>query len=257
MKKRNQPLVWISSLLLLATVSVFAEHHEEADKPADAESQAKAKAILEAADEAIKKVEAASFKGRLEPSGIALNFVQASKGYGVMSGWQADYGMPKYFHGVSETTRDGKDVKIEGGGNGDTFYVIDHANKKGYEDMDPGVMGSMGNALRGIGLMELVHPSPFDDELESELTYLGTEDVDGVLCDKINVVYTGGRGESTWFIAQEDHLPRRRVRHFKTPQGDGAIEITISELNIGPKIDSSQFTMTLPEGYESIDDFAP
>ena len=30
MKKRNQPLVWLFSLLLLATVSVFAEHHEEA-----------------------------------------------------------------------------------------------------------------------------------------------------------------------------------------------------------------------------------
>ena len=257
MEKYRQSLGWVLAFLVLAAVPVSAEHHEEADKPADAESQAKAKAVLQAADEAIKKVDAASFKGRLEPSGIALNFVQASKGEGVMSGWQADYGMPQYFYGVSETTRDGKEVKIEGGGNGDTFYVIDHANKKGYEDMDPGVMGSMGNALRGIGLMELVHPAPFDDELESELTYLGTEEVDGVLCDKVNVVYTGGRGESTWFIAQEDHLPRRRVRHFKTPQGEGAIQITISELNTGPKIDSSQFTMTLPEGYEAVDDFAP
>ena len=75
---------------------------------------------------------------------------------------------------------------------------------------------------------------------------------------KIHVVYSGGRGETTWFVGTEDYLPRRRIRHFNIPgQGEGTLDITLTGLEVDPGVDADTFTMKLPEGYEQVDDFAP
>ena len=72
-----------------------------------------------------------------------------------------------------------------------------------------------------------------------------------------DLVYAGGQGESTWFFSKDDLLPRRRIRHFSMPQGDGAIEINVAALETAPEADPALFKLALPEGYEQIDDFAP
>ena len=53
-------------------------------------------------------------------------------------------------------------------------------------------------------------------------------------------------------------LPRRRLQKFTVPgQGEGALEINLSNLVINPELDPALFRMKLPAGYEQIDDFAP
>ncbi len=108
-------------------------------------------------------------------------------------------------------------------------------------------------------MAEVVHPRPSDDGIGADSAELqGTETVGGVECHKVHVVYSGGQGESTWFFSTEDYLPRRRVRHFNVPdQGEGTLEITITDLEIDPEVEPETFKMKLPEGYEKVDDFAP
>jgi hypothetical protein len=215
--------------------------------------------ILKKVDAAAKAVAGVRYKSRAEPGGVAVNFVGPSAGEGVMFGWNGT--TPERFYVHVKTRMPGSDEEIEltGGGNGDTFFIIDHKNKKAYEDMDPAVMGSGARALRGAGMVEFVHDRPFDDELNAEVVELqGAEKVGETECYKIRVVYSGGQAESTWYFSKKDYLPRRRIRHFTIPdQGEGTLQVDISELEVNPEVSPALFQLKLPEGYEQIDDFMP
>ncbi len=240
------------------------EAHEvmEAAKEAmetEEEEVSEAIAILRKVDAAVKAVQAVRFKASVEPAGIATAFVAPAEGEGLMTGWNGQ--TPEKFWAKVKTSRQGSDepVLISGGGNGDLFFLIDHQAKKAYQDMDPGVLGSSGRALTTLGMAEFVHPTPFDDELSADKAeLLGTEEIAGEECYKIDVVYSGGRGQSTWYFSTEDYLPRRRIRRFSDPQrGEGSIQVTMAELSVDPELKPELFEMVLPEGYEQIDDFAP
>jgi outer membrane lipoprotein-sorting protein len=223
-----------------------------------AEGEPSAMDILKKADAAIKAVDAVYYKVKVVPTGIAARRNGAAEGEGYMFGW--DGGGPEKFYASLKTTKadTGESVEVEGGGDGESYFVIDHTAKKAYEDMDPGVMGTSGRILRGLGMAEYVHNAPFDDELGAEKAELqGTETISGEKCYKIHVVYAGGQGQSTWYFAESDFLPRRRVRHISNPRGEGTIDTTISNLKVDPKAKPELFKLTLPEGYEQIDDFAP
>jgi hypothetical protein len=214
--------------------------------------------ILKKVDAAAKAVNAVRYAATARPSGIAESFVGAAEGEGVMVGWAGF--MPERFYTRVKTTRRGSTeaVELTGGGNGQVYFLIDHTAKKAYVDMDPLVLGSSANTLRGIGMIEFVHDAPFDDELNAEQVRLvGEEAVGGVACFRIDVVYGGGAGESTWFFAKSDYLPRKRIRRFSSPEGEGAIEQTLTELEVDPRIDPAVFEFKLPAGYQQVDDFAP
>jgi outer membrane lipoprotein-sorting protein len=244
-------IVW--TVIVLASVAVCAQEQAPAGETPDP------KEILQKADTAIKKIDAVRFSAVSIPTGVALNFAAAAEGEAVLVGWNQEWGMPEKFYVHVETTRQGKEQELTGGGNGETFFLIDHTSKKGYEDMDPAVMGSSTGTLQRFGMQEYVHVAPFDDELKAEkIEYQGTEEVGGVLCHKVFVEYAGGQGKSTWFFGTSDYLPRRRVLLFSLgDQGEGSVTIEIKKLEIDPKVDPSLFTMNLPEGYERVDDFAP
>ena len=245
-------LILLAPISLLLTAPVIAEEAAEAKPVRDA----KAVEIVEKADAATKKVSAVAFECSMEPFGAATNFVQAVTGKGVISGWNGQ--IPDYFHLVVSLEQGGQTVKYEGGGNPESYFLIDHSTKKGYEDMDPNVMGSAATVLQTAVIMEYVNPKPFDDELAAEsLIYKGKVDVEGTSCHEIDVVYSGGNGESTWYFGEEDFLPRRRVRHFNMPQGKGGIDIRFFNIEADPELDNARFSMKLPEGYEQVDDFAP
>lgn len=251
-----KPLLFPLLLLALLAPAALAEKTETAEVAAPDPIE-----ILKQADAAAKKVEAVRYRAASTPTGIATNFISAAEGEGVLAGWNADYNMPGRFYARVETTPVGSDQKmaLTGGGNGDTFFLINHQEKKAYEDIDPAVLGSTGQIVGAFGMRELVHPTPFEDEIGAEkIEYQGTEKVGDVECHKIHVTYSGGQGESTWLIAKDDHLPRKRIQHFDIPgQGAGTFEITLTELEIAPEIDPELFRLDLPEGYAQIDDFAP
>ena len=223
-----------------------------------AAEESEAVKIFRKVDAAAKAVTGVRYKVSSEPSGVATTFVAPAEGGGVMFGWTGQ--QPEKFAMKVKTTQPGTDEPLEftGGGDGETFFLVDHVGKKAYEDFDPAVMGSGGQALFAVVMAEFVHPTPFSDEINADVAELqGTETVAGVECHKIHVVYSGGRGESTWFVSTEDYLPRRRIRHFTTPQGEGSLDIVISELEVDPEVGDGDFAMKLPEGYERVDDFAP
>ena len=243
----------ILAILILAVVSGgAAAQDEQGPDPIE---------ILKKADAAIKEVDAVAYTARSTPTGIAENFVTAAEGEAIVVGWRDDWNQPEKFYVHLKTTKRGSDEPLEltGGGDGDMFFLIDHSEKKAYEDMDPNVMGSSGQTLQAFGMREFVHDKPFDDELDAPtVRYEGTEEVNGEECHKIFVEYADQNQKSTWFFDTDDYLPRRRVRHFSFgEQGEGTFTIEIVKLEVNPEIDASTFKIKLPEGYEQIDDFAP
>jgi len=215
--------------------------------------------ILRKADAAIKAVSSVRYDAESKPTGVAARFgFLPVKGRAVMSGWAN--GNPERFfaHLVSTSPDSGESTEWTGGGDGDTFFIINHAEKKAYEDMDPNVLGSAGRVLQALSMPEFVHAAPFDDELGApKVDYLGTETVGGVKCHKIGVDYGQAGRKSTWFFSTEDSLPRRRSIEFSSPQGDGSLDLVISNLEVDPAIDPAVYKLVLPDGYQQIDDFHP
>jgi hypothetical protein len=239
-------------LLLGLCLTSFTLAEEKADGAVDA---ARAHEIFVKADAAIKAIDSVRFRSVSTPTGVAVNFAPPSEGTALLVGWNGS--MAQSFYSHVKTEKDGEQFELTGGGDGDTYFIIDHRNKTAYEDMDPAVMGSIGGSLQSVAMLEFVHDAPFDKELASEeLELLGTEKAAGVECYKIHVDYGDGQ-QSDWFLSTSDYLPRRVVRHFQFGDLVGSMSQEIYEIEIDPKIDPALFKLKLPEGYQQIDDFAP
>lgn len=245
----------IYAWLALALVgSVAAEQ-----SPAESSRSDEALEIVKKVDAAIKKIDSVRLEARATPTGSVEAFLPASEGTAVLIGWNGSTAEKFYSHVTTKRQGTGETLELTGGGDGETYFIIDHGAKQAYEDMDPLVLGSGRNPLAAVGMIEFVHDRPFDDEINADkLELLGEEKVGQEDCYKVHVVYSGGQGESLWFFSKSDYLPRRRVRKFDIPQqGEGALEITITKLELDPQVEPEMFKLQLPEGYEQIDDFYP
>ena len=231
---------------------------ETASAPQPDPDEPEALRILRRADAATRAVQSVRYRASSVPSGVATNFVTPAEGEVLMSGWTGA-GLEKYrTHIATAKTSSAEAQEFTAGGNGDLYYLVDHPSKKIYVDMDPNVIGSSARTVGSIQMIEFVHPTPFSDEINGDNAELqGIEKVAGVDCYKIDVTYSGGQGRSIWYFSTADLLPRRRVRIVNTPDGDGSIEITISDLTIAPEVTPGAFEVESPEGYQRIDDFAP
>lgn len=150
--------------------------------------------------------------------------------------------------------------RITSGGDGDMFYVIDHRNKKAYEDLDPNVIGSFGRLLNGAVMIEFVIGEPFTDEINGKVKeFKGSKVIGGVDCYEVYVVYnTPGDNAATWYFSKKDFLPRGRIDETKLRDGrPWHQEKMLSNLLAEPKLDDDDFKVKLPEGYTKTDDFAP
>ena len=136
------------------------------------------------------------------------------------------------------------------------FYVVDHAAKKAYEDIDPQVIGSFGRTIQGAYMIEFVHATPFEHEIQGAKKELrGSEVVGGEDCYKLYVEYAQQNAPAAlWSFSKKDFLPRRRIDTY--PNGV-SVQKTITNLKADPKLPDEAFTLKLPEGYTKTDDFAP
>lgn len=107
--------------------------------------------------------------------------------------------------------------------------------------------------LTGI-LDEYVIPDPFMDEVIGCSRVLeGTQEIGGVVCDIVYVVYADSITEARWFFGQEDHHPRR-VERFVNMEGiTGAQVLEISNLDTDPGFGLENFILEIPdESYTSV-----
>lgn len=216
--------------------------------------------ILKKVDAAAKAVKSVRYDVTYEADGAGASRMSKLQGSVVESGFSR--GAPeKYLIDVDVTMAGSSEPrKISGGTDNDLFFVVDHASKKAYEDIDPAVMGSAGRALRAAMMTEFVADAPFTDEINGKSQELkGSKTVGGEECYEIHVVYASERApQATWYFSKRDFLPRRRIDHYT--QGDnqtGTATRTITNLVVDPKIDGNAFKLKLPEGYTKTDEFAP
>jgi hypothetical protein len=215
--------------------------------------------ILKKVDAAAKAVKAvkykATFKG-LEESAAQLPEVEGTV---VISGWTG--GGPEKFLYDAKVKRPGSSEvrQITAGGDGEEFFVIDHANKTAYVDIDPAVLGRTGRTAAALLTAEFVHPTPFSDELNGQKQELkGSKTIGGEDCYEIHVVYAGAGGEALWHFSKKDFLPRARRDLLAAPGGQRRSQQRIlMDVVVDPKFEKDPFKFKLPEGYTKTDDFAP
>jgi len=214
--------------------------------------------ILKKVDAAAKAVKVARYKCTFERIGGGPAQVPKVEGTALIEGWSG--GGPKNFLIDATVQQPGSEDKtrITAGGDGNEYFVIDHANKKAYVDIDQAVMGRTGRPATLILFAEFVHETPFSDEINGQKQELrGSKNIEGEDCYEIYVKYSGGQ-EAIWHFSKKDLLPRARLDIFKSPDGaEVKQQKTVSKLEVDPKLDASAFKFKLPDGYEKIEDFAP
>ena len=241
---KSKRTVWMT-MLLVPVALAWAE-----DKSTASDETTK---ILEKVDAAAKAVKGVKYDVVAERSGG-----QGFKLKGTYTFTGLEGPLPKKFLADIEVTAPGSadTHKYTGGCDGENYFVIDHADKKAYVDIDPAVLGTrFGRAFRAGLMIEFVHDNPFSDEIKAESkTMKGTKTVGGVECYEIAIAYAAAGGQKAiWCFSKKDFLPRRRVDITSR----GETEKTITNLIVDPKIDDATFKFKLPEGYTQVDDFAP
>lgn len=239
------------ALMLVSTLAWVAS--------ARAEEPNQALDIIKKMVEASKAVQGASFEVHFEPIG------QGKKYYSYVDAtcltWGFKYGMPeKAKFDVKTRKEESDEMKHLGiGVAGEEYYVIDHAEKIAYKDMDPGVLGAMSRPFEVASYEALLESEPYKRELESEQQELkGTETVDGVACHVIHVKYGKGPRRADLYIAKKDFLLRKKNMIFmENDEGVGGLVVTYTNLKVDPKLKDNAFVFELPAGYKLTDDFAP
>lgn len=217
-------------------------------------------AVINKMVEAAKSIHGVSYRVEVVPSGMALQFMPQVKATCLIEGF-AD-GMPAKARLELEVKK-GDDQEVTrriAGIDGEDYYLIDHQEKMAYKDIEAGVYGSSRGAVRAAVLEDLVtDKDPFKQELESKKQELRpAETVDGRLCYALHLTYDEeGTRTATLYVDQKEFLMRKLDFTFKSPQGEGGLLMTVSDLKINPKFKSDAFKFKLPEGYTLSDDFAP
>ncbi len=135
---------------------------------------------------------------------------------------------------------------------GKAIVSIDEDAKVATRGEMPAAMDLVGMA-QGLYFQEYNHPTPFSDELNAETAkHEGTKTIGDAECDVIYVTYAGGMGESRWYFAKGDSLPRRVDRIIKNDDDKivGANVIQITKLEANPKLDDEIFAPKTPTGFE-------
>jgi hypothetical protein len=248
----------VASLIPAAT---FADDQDKLEKTGELKDPV---AILKKADAATGAMKAVRYDVTIEGTGVFEprgKFEATITAAGALREGSGRYAPEKYLADGKVTLPGAEEpLKISGGTDGDTYFVIHHATKTAYEDIDPTVMGNSGQVFATGFMIEFLIPKPFNDEItgkKQELT--GSKQIAGEDCYEVHVVYTAERApEAIWYFSKEDFRPRRRVDVVKLQDGrEGTIVKTITKLVANPKLEPDAFKLKLPQGYTKTDDFAP
>lgn len=216
--------------------------------------------ILTKADEASKALNAAKYTAKAKGLGADEPKLPNVECTVYMEGYKN--GRPEKFRIEAKITLPGsseiKDIVF--GGDGKDYYLIDHAKKIAYVDIDEAVLGSSRRVVGFLTMLEYVHDQPFSDEIKGETKELkGSEKVGSEDCYHVYVKYAQPGQEADWYFSKKDFLPRRVDRKFTPPSGGepGGRQLIVTSLSPDPKFDKDPFKFELPAGFTKSDDFAP
>lgn len=247
--------LWLYAMIGLALVTPPAIAQEEAEKKDEAPNQAVE--ILKKADAATKAVKLVRYDAKVEANGAAASQVPTLEGNAVLSEDGKDESANKYrVHAKGKLPGSDDTIEFTAGTDGETYFLIDPAEKTVYQDVDPEVLGMRGRAASTLIMREYIHPTPFSDEINADKAELKDDEKIGEEdCYVIHVVYKNAAAEAIWSFSKKDYLPRRVVRVF--PNGAGQMILTLTKVDINPSFVKSPFEPEVPEGYTKTDDFAP
>lgn len=245
----------------------------EVQKDDESQRDPKAVEILKQADARTKKVSAAKYEAEFTgtgffmqvirlPDGVTVTGKALAAGSSAEDDEDAQGGLDKFLLDVKYTLKDSAETnEIIAGGDGDTFFIVDHSSKTVYVDIDPNVIGPRRAFAQSIFMREFLHPTPFTDELNGKKIELKGEALVGdEKCHHVLVEYdTQLEQRADWYFSTRDYLPRKVVRTFNRPDGQKSeTKLVITKLKANPDLDDSMFKPIVPEGYtKNTDDFAP
>ncbi|MFH1416981.1 MAG: hypothetical protein ABII12_01655 [Planctomycetota bacterium] len=216
--------------------------------------------ILKKADAACKAVKAVKYDLRYEVTLDGKPQIGKYEAKAIFSGF-VDGASEKSLVDVKYSEPESKEVRhVTAGGDGEMFFVMDHKEKKAYEDMDPAVVGSFGRVLQGAAMIEFLFDEPFSDEINGKSRELkGSKEIAGEGCYVVYVVYQAEQApKTTWFFSKKDFLPRCRIDERTLRGGEKWVQKkTLSNVVADPRLDKDAFKLKLPKGYTKTDDFAP
>jgi len=226
-----------------------------------ADDSREAKKIIKKVDTATKELKSVEYEAEFRFEGEGADqgprisgTVKLSRGKSGVLGSLFGAGINP-MHVVGKVYRPGSDepVPFEVATDGKRAYKLDAASKEFLHGEMPEASQLLqaGLALR---MLEFVHPTPFSDELNATSAKIeGVEDVAGVRCDVIYVVYGAQGQEARWYFGQEDRLPHRVDRYDarrSTKEGKAYNVLLVKNLQINPEFKRSDFRIQVPEGYK-------
>jgi outer membrane lipoprotein-sorting protein len=253
-------LIGLCVSLLVAVPVVFAQDEgKPASQPTDPVE------ILKKVDTTCKALKAVKYELTVEGKGELkerAGRIQATVIAARASGKSDAQGLGQKYVIDAKVTMPGstEPKRITVGTDGEQYYVIRHDAKKAHVDVDPAVLGSTGGSVLNGLMLEYLHPTPFTDEINGKKRELvGSKKIDGVDCYEVHVVYAADQApEATWFFSKKDFVPLGRIDTVTMSEDKkGAVEKTVSKLELNPKLEADAFKFKLPEGYTKTDEFAP
>ena len=244
-------LVAVLGLALLPSLMVQGTHVTASQQP----SPPTAKEVLLAADAACLRVGSIiyDFESEVTAGGKIISVVTATVYQARANVPDTGYVSGKYFISGRLTGPDRSPQDFAYSYNGSVFRLLDPDSKSVLVLNSPKAY-TVGQMLAGsekalIGVGSFTSPDPFKGLIEKadKIDYLGTAEVDGALCHKIEITRTfngGGRAFTSitrWFFGTKDYLPRRIE--------SSSSRTTVKNLKINSAIDEAKFYVKAPDGY--------
>ncbi len=247
------------SLLVALSMASATTPAERPESGHIADTTAEALAVLGQADAAIKAVRTIRYRAHAFATGWLTNRIAEVEGTAVISGSHEIHFRAARFDATVRFPYLNDVQKLTCGADGTFYYLIDWDQKLAYEGIDLRVTGHGGRAVQRIGLREFVHETPFDDEINANsVALLADQRIGKEPCYVVDVVYAHEGGHAVWYFSKRDYLPRRVDRVFDNPtRGVATAVVELYNLEANPEIDSGDFALKVPEGFEKSARFAP
>lgn len=212
--------------------------------------------ILAKADEAASKLKSVSYEGSLIGEGAAAERVPKVEGK-IIAQRGATVNRPRVrIDGTFAPSASAKGDPVHFATDGLTASRIEDATKKFTTGK---ASDAVSPELNSLLPPKYIVDSPYRQDLTiTNIAYVGSDTVDGVECDVVNVTYNpaAGMGITYWF-GKQDHLMRKLENAISVRQpGDpaatkGKIIFIARNLDAQPKIDDNTFKLKAPDGYAS------